>query len=168
MTRQKKSAVSFKDFLTKFPTIELPITLGNDTHHTFSKNNLPLSQLFIEEFITLLEGTVVDEFTEFIPCFSIPDTLEFHAIVYWKAGLMDYQYILATFTKQGQPIAKKVIGGTFSDGRMIAQSVSTIDSDWTIHVVTGHASLEETYDAGSSTALEIDLLPSGHIVDVQE
>ena len=110
-----KEKVSFKSFVKRFPTVELPIILGNDTHHTFSSNNPPLPALYINTFISLIEGPIEQEFTEIVPCFSIPDTKNFHAIVYWKAGLMDYQYILATYSKQGAPIARRVIGGTFSD-----------------------------------------------------
>jgi len=159
---KKIGKLKFKDFLTKFPLIELPVTLGNDSHHLFSSTNEPLNLLFIENYISLMEGAIEDEYTEIVPCFTIPDTFDFHAIVYWKAGLMDYQYIMATFTKDGVPISRKVIGGTFSDGKNIAQSVSTIDSDWTIHIVTGHSSLGEEYDAAKSTAIEVELLPDGH------
>ena len=160
---KKIGKVTFQQFLSKFPTVELPITLENDSHFVFSKTNQPLNRLFMEEYIALMEGSITDEFTEVVPCFSIPETYEFHAIVYWKASLMDYQYILATFTKEGLPIARKVIGGTYSDGQTITQSVSTIDSDWTIHIVTGQSALGEQYDAAKSTAMEVELLPDGHI-----
>jgi len=154
--------VKLKDFLAKFPVIELPITLSNESHLVFSRSNQPLHQLFIQTYITLMEGIIEDEFTEIVPCFSIPDTFDFHAIVYWKASLMDYQYILATFTKKGVPISRKVIGGTYSDGETIVQSVATIDGDWTIHIVTGRSAIGEEYDATKSTAIEIELLPDGH------
>ena len=157
--------VSFKSFLNKFPKIDLPITLSIDTHFTFSKNNKQLHPLELDQFIALMEGPIEDEFTEVIPCFSIKDTNDFHAIVYWKAALLDYQYILATFTKKGVPIARKVIAGTFSDGANIAQSVATIDSDWTINIVTGAAGLKEEYDATKSTAIEVDLLADGNIME---
>ncbi len=161
----KTEKVKLKDFLSKFPLVELPITLGNDSHHLFSRSNPPLNPLFIQTYITLMEGVIEDEFTEIVPCFSIPDTQDFHAIVYWKASLMDYQYILATFTKKGIPISRKVIGGTYSDGEVIVQSIATIDSDWTIHIVTGRSSIGEEYDAAKSTAIEIELLPDGHFAE---
>ena len=157
--------VSFKSFLKKFPEIDLPITLSIDTHFTFSKNNKQLHPLELEQFITLMEGPIEDEFTEIIPCFALKDTKDFHAIVYWKAALLDYQYILATFNKRGVPIARKVIAGTFSDGVNIAQSVATIDSDWTINIVTGASGLKEEYDATTSTAIEVDLLADGNITE---
>ncbi len=161
----KTEKVKFKDFLSKFPSVDLPITLSNDSHHVFSRSNQPLHPLFLQSYITLMEGVIEDDFTEIVPCFSIPDTHEFHAIVYWKASLMDYQYILATFTKKGVPIARKVIGGTYSDGAMIVQSIATIDNDWTIHIVTGRSAVGEEYDAAKSTAMELELLPDGHFTE---
>lgn len=159
---KKAIKLSFQDFLAKFPVIELPITLGNETHHLFSRTNQPLNSLFIEKYIVMMEGIFEDEFTEIVPCFSIPDTYDFKAIVYWKASLMDYQYIMATFTKEGLPISRKVIGGTYTNGKILAQSISTIDSDWTIHIVTGRSEFGKEYDATKSTAIEIELLPNGH------
>ncbi len=156
---------SFNDFLKKFPKIDLPITLSTDTHFTFSKNNKQLHPFELEQIISLVEGPIEDEFTEVIPCFSIKDTNDFHAIVYWKAALLDYQYVLATFTKKGVPIARKVIAGTFSDGVNIAQSVATLDSDWTINIVTGATGLKEEYDATTSTAIEVELLADGNILE---
>lgn len=165
MNTSNKDKIRFKDFVLRFPKVELPIILGNDTHHTFSANNPPLPALYIDKYVALMEGPIEHDFMEIIPCFSIPDTKEFHAIVYWKAGLMDYQYILATYSKQGIPISRRVIGGTFSDGKILAQSIATIDVDWTIHIVTGNSNVDmDTYDAATTTAIEVDLLPDGNIV----
>ena len=91
----------------------------------------------IEQYITPIETEEEDEYTEYVPCFSIPETHEFFAVVYWKGALMNYQYILATFSKKGELIDRRVIGGTFSDGEMLVKSVVTIEDDWIIYVVSG-------------------------------
>jgi hypothetical protein len=161
LNRHKK--VSFGKFFNKFPAIELPITLGSETHLHFSKNNDPLDPLEIEDFILPIEGPM-DEFTEYIPCFSIPNTEGFFALVYWKASLMDYQYQLVTYKKGGEIISHQVIGGVFSNGDMIAQSMATIDNYWTIHVVTGQGKASAShYDPTESTAKEFELFSDGQI-----
>jgi len=163
MSFTKKKKVSFGNFYKKFPVIELPITLGSETHHDFSKNNDPLDPLEIEDFILPLEGEP-DEFTEFIPCFSLPDTQGFFAVVYWKAGLMDYQYRLVTYKKGGEIISDQVIAGLFSNGEMIARSIATIDPYLTIHVVSGQVRTDsQYYDPGESTAKEFELFSDGFI-----
>lgn len=163
----EQKPINFDFFLGKFPELELPITIAEQTHIDFSRNNEPLNPLMIQQFLVPLEDKPIDEYSEFIACFRIPQTIEFQAIVYWRAGLMDYQYNLVTFTKKGILIDKRVIAGTFSDGEMLTRSVATIDEDWVISVVSGQvASSETTYDASTSRIYKLELLPDGKIVNL--
>ncbi len=163
MAANRVKKVSFATYLKKFPPVELPVTLGNDTHIEFSRANPPLDPLEIEDYILPLEKDV-DEFTEFIPCFCIPDTNDFIAIVYWKAGLMDYQYRIVTYDKRGDLLSNEVIGGVFSNGQMIAQSMATIDPSWTIHIVSGQGKANSTiYDPLESTSKELEIFKDGVI-----
>lgn len=160
--------IEFQHFITYFPEIGLPIRLDDEVHHTFSLENEPLPSLAIEQFLLPIEEDA-DDLTEFIPCFSVPETYDFHAIVYWKAGIMNYQYVLATFEKNGELIDKRVIAGTFSDGINVIKSVATIEEDWMILTITGKMnSHDEIYDATSSKMLEMELLPDGTITAQQE
>ena len=164
---KKPPKVKFPHFLEKFPEVVLPVTLAEEAHHAFSWNNDPLPALMIEQFILPLEDRETDDFTEFVPCMRIPDTNEFHAVIYWRAGLMNYQYTLACYTKKGELIDKRVIAGTFSDGQALTASVATIDEDWIISVVSGEAGAgQKLYDPSSSTAYQLELLPEGRIVNV--
>ena len=51
----------FHDFLAKFPPIPMPVTLGEDTHHTFSTENDPLSDAMILQFIHPIEEVAADD-----------------------------------------------------------------------------------------------------------
>ena len=53
--KQQQQRVTFEHFLEKFPEIDLPITLGEDTHHYFSQNNDPLPALMVEQYLLPLE-----------------------------------------------------------------------------------------------------------------
>ena len=155
--------VSFSTYLKKFPPLELPVTLGADTHIEFSRANSPLDPLEIEDYIVPLEGEP-DEFTEFIPCFCLPDTDTFIAIVYFKAGLMDYQYRIVSYDKNGTVVSNEVIAGLFSNGTMLAQSFATIDSSWTIHIISGQGKANTTsYDPTESTSKELEIFKDGVI-----
>jgi hypothetical protein len=91
----------------------------------------------IESFI-LAEDEEDDGMTEFIPCFRLPDTQDYYALVYWKAGLMSYDYILATYTKEGDAmIDSHSIAGTIVEGNNLIQSVAIIASDKSIYIATG-------------------------------
>lgn len=161
--------ISFAHFLKKFPELELPLILGEGAHHLFSKTNDPLSNEMILQFIQPYEKVSSDEFTEWVPCFKIPETHEFHAIVYWRAGLMDYQYVLMTYTKRGDLIDQRTIAGTFSDGKVLTQSVATLDEDWIISIASGQTDANQSqFNASANRAYQLELLPEGRIVNVVE
>lgn len=162
---KKENKLSFKHFLKKFPKIDLPITLTEDIVHEFSRANDPLPTLMIDQFIAQSESQEIDEFTEYIACFRLPDTVNFHAIVYWKAHLLTYEYLLATFDKKGNFIEKKVIAGTKVEGESLVRSVATIDEERMIYIVGGVASSKDKiYNASSSLSLNVQLLDTGRIV----
>lgn len=163
-----KSKTDFEKFIGLFPQLLLPITLGEDTHLTFSRKNKPFSITVLREFIEPLEDEVFDDTTEALPCFRLPGTKDFYAIVYWKASLMNYQYIMATFDKWGGLIDKKTIAGTFSDGFELTQSVATINEKWQIYIASGQSDVEdESYVAASSSVQRMKLLEDGKI-QIQE
>ncbi len=165
-TNMSQTTVTFAQFLAKFPEIELPVVLNDEAHHTFSTENSPLAEAMIAQYILPTEPEEADEMTEFVPCFKLPKTEGFHAVVYWRAGLMNYQYVLVTFAKKGQLIDRRVIAGTFVNGQMITQSVATINEENEIFVASGQSDAQdETYDPASSTAYELELLPDGLIVN---
>ena len=158
---QNKPKISFEHFLEKFPEIELPVTFTDESAIEFSKNNEPLPIQMIHQFIDEQE----DEFTEYIACMRIPKTLDFHAVIYWKAALMNYQYVLVTYDKKGKLIDKSVIAGTYSDGKSLTRSVATIEDDWLIYIVSGQAAADApTYDASTSNAFNLELLATGEII----
>ncbi len=167
MEKNKIKKVTLSKFLSKFPKIVLPITLAEESHLHFSASNPPLPQEHIHQYIHAIEQSEFDEFTEFIPCLRIPKTDDFHAIIYWRAGLLDYEYTLATFTKKGQLIDKKVIAGTKIHEGMLVRSVATIDDDWMIYIVIGSTDVDEKESKPSnSRSLNMELLATGEIIIV--
>ena len=76
MAKQITDKPSFEEFLSCFPPVELPFTLGEDTHMLFSKENDPIPGAVIAEYILPLEGEEeLDEVTEYIACFALPSAL---------------------------------------------------------------------------------------------
>lgn len=161
----KKQTATFKEFLQKFPAVELPVTLTEESHHDFSKTNDPIPAVMIDQFLLNIETEEIDEFTEYIPCFRIPKTDGFHAIVYFKAGLLNYEYNLLTFNKDGLSVDKKVIAGTKVEGEELQRTVATIEDDWIIYCVRGVAPANNpVYDSSTSESLHLELLATGEII----
>lgn len=160
---KKLDKLVLADFLEFFPEVDLPVTLTEDSSLEFSRINRPFTNKIIHKFILPIEDEV-DDNTEFIPCFKIKDTLNFHALVYWKAGLMNYEFRLITIQPDGTLIDGKVIAGTLSNGETIIRTVSTIDTDWIIHTVVGEQAANTTQITTDSKAYSLELLGSGEII----
>ena len=163
----KEARIRFSDFIKLFPVVDLPITLTNESHHDFSKHNPPLPTAFSEAFLKSIDQEGVDEFTEYLACFRLPKTEKFHAVVYWKASLLNYNYTLVTYDKKGNLIEKKKIAGTNVSGNKLVQSVATIDEEWTIFIAGGAGDFDEkSYNPSNTQSFTLQLLPTGEFAEL--
>jgi hypothetical protein len=162
----KAKKITFSQFAASFPEVQLPVLINDELARLASLNNTPLSDALVQEFILPGETEDFTEFTEYVPCFRVPDTKLFHAVVYWRAELLNYQFVLITFTEKGEEIDRYALCGTVSDGDLLIQSVATIQEDWTILVVSGQTDARDTnsFDPTQSTSIELELLPDGTIL----
>jgi hypothetical protein len=157
--------IRLEDLLSFFPEVELPIEVTDDLVLTADSINKVLPAAIIEEYLVKWEGGEdFDEFTEFVPILRIQDAEDFHALVYWKGGLMKYEYILVTLDKEGNFITRKPVASTISDGITVKKSVSKIDEDMIIHIMAGENAVNEKYDPSKSQAFNMEILHSGDII----
>jgi hypothetical protein len=156
----------FDHFLSFFPEVELPVILSEDSPHTFDKYNTPFPAYIVEEFLVVIDPGSIDEFTEYIPCFRLPEQADFYALIYWKAGLLDYQFHLVTYDKKNfKLIDHSTLAGVQSVNNRLSRSVATIDEDLIIHVVKGESGeVDDPYDASSTISYHFELLPGGQII----
>lgn len=155
--------MTLEEFLSFFPVVDLPITLSEDMVEIFSKNNKVFPSPAIAEYISKWEPNI-DEYVEFIPCIQLPVEDEFIGIVYWKGGLMQYEYIIITLTKKGELISRKSISSTIVEGETIKKSVASIDEDLIINIMAGATLDEDKYDPATSQAFSMEILPTGDIL----
>lgn len=173
MTKDKKKLTDlWLKFYEYFPEIELPVTLSEEYSSIFNQYNKPLPEELINTHILNQNlffadedpESTTDELVEYVPCFRLPDQKQFYAVVYWKADILKYEYILHTFDKEGKSIAKQVIASTTSDGEKIRQIVATIDPDLEIYIIGGDASSSDSYDPAKSKAFSIEITPNGQFI----
>ena len=164
-----RQANSFKHLLNKFPEIELPVTLNAETHHIFSRENDPLPEGLIREYLQIDTHGEYDDLTEFVACFRIPSPPAYTALVYWKAQLMEYSYWLMTFEPNGRPIGSKVIAGTKSNGTTILTRIATIDEEGIIHIAEGiNDANDRLYNAQNSQTYQLEITDTGDILHMLE
>jgi hypothetical protein len=162
-TKPKMMSPEQKEFIRFFPEAELPLMLSQDQLPEFSDINEPFSAQFIEEVLTLWEKEI-DEFTEFIPCAHLPVQEEYLGLVYWKGGLLKYEFILATINKKGELISKKPIATTVVENSVIKQSAAYIDPDLNITILAGQNIDGALYDSSLTQKFSMEILFNGEIV----
>lgn len=161
----------FGDFLSYFPQVELPVSITLDSHRTFDQVNDLLPFDLATQFIIQEDELAEEEFTEFLPCFKLPEftNREFISLVYWKGALLRHDFILATYTKTGIPISRQVIAGTSSDGKNLYQKVAAINTDGDVDVILSHQIVDQrTFDASNTKEIYYELLPNGYINELNE
>lgn len=146
-----------------FPETSLPVLVSEDHLSEYEAESDPFPQAFIDEILLDWEKEA-DEFTEFIPCFKLPKEEKFNAVVYWKGGLLRYDFILVTLDKNGEMISKKSIANTIVNDLIIRKSVASIEPDLIINIIAGQTLDGEEYDASMSKAFAMEILPSGEII----
>ena len=157
------ATIKFKQFLSVFPEIPLPVTLSEETHFDFSLQNDPLSDALIEEFIGRYEAVERDDLTEYVACFQLKGEHGYRAIVYWKASLLQYDYVLATYNGLGAMIDKRSIAGTKVKDGLIARTVATINESGTILKAEGAASLSGSFDPNATKYEKLEINEEGFI-----
>lgn len=162
----------FKFFLSLFPEVEMPVTLSSDYHEIFSKENKPIPEIDIYKYI-LDDGTksatneIPDDFydDEYIACLKIPETVNFHAIVYLKIGILKYEYFLHTYDANGIFISKQLIANMSSDGKTIKENVAFIDEDLIVLNMEGDVNVNENYNPQNSNAKSYEINEKGEILE---
>ena len=162
--------LSFDAFIERFPEVPLPVSLTEESSSLFAAENDPLPERLIEEHILPVERLFdeeSDQLTEYVPCLRLAGITEYHAVVYWKASVHGYQFILATFEKGGKLIDREVIAGTYWDEDIITRSVAKIDEDMSVYIVSGQTTASTNqFNPDESTARELELLPDGKIIEL--
>lgn len=141
--------ISFDNFLSLFPEVELPVSLTSESQRLIAEVQQPLNDKWVVRFL-LGDGEWIDDYTEYMPCFRIPKTLTFHAVVYWEATLLGNAYHLVTFDRAGKVIDKCVLAGTKYEENELIQTVCTIRPDWSISQIQGRV------DAHKGNALPLN------------
>ena len=164
--QDKTKPVSVSELLQFFPDVELPVVFTDETLNVFSQENPPIPNTIIQTVIAEWEGEL-DEFTEVIPCVLVDSNEDYHAIAYWKGGLLKYEYILVTIDAREETptlISRKVIGSTITENEIIKKSVASIDPDMIIHIIAGAGSAKGEYSADQSQAFTMEIQTTGDIL----
>ena len=160
----KVPTASFTEFIDFFPLLKLPFSLLPDLEQ-IPADPVPLPEILLAAYILPFEGDEVDEYTEYIPYGKIEGTKDYHALVYWKAGVLKYEFILATYQLDGQPTSHAIIGGIRYEEEGTIHSVAIIHEDFRITIAEGLAE-EKTMaiQPEETQSYFMAIKPSGEII----
>ncbi len=160
---QKQPTADFAEFIDFFPELTLPLSLLPDISQ-IPVDPLPLPGVLQDAFILPFEADEVDDFTEFVPFGRLSGTKDFYAMIYWKAGLLRYEYILATYSKAGEPLSHAIVGGIRYEEEGTLHSVAIVQEDLQIVIAEGLAdTMIEGVDPAQTQTYQMAILPSGII-----
>jgi len=128
----------FAEFIEFFPALKPPFSLLPDLEQIPS-DPVPLPEILLDTYILPFEGDEVDEYTEYIPYGKIEGTKNYHALIYWKAGVLKYEFILATYSPDGHPTSHAIIGGIRYEEEGTIHSVAIVNEDLRITIAEGLA-----------------------------
>jgi hypothetical protein len=156
----------FEDWLMRMPLVQTPVTLGEETHQTFTENQLPLAQALIDAFILPYETEgEADEFTEYIPCFRVEHSGKHQICVYWRVSLLNYTYFIATYDSDGHQVGRALIAGTFVIDNQLVHRVAHLPDALHVLISEGYSDVEtNTFDASGSVKTQIKIAENGSIV----
>jgi len=159
----KTPIARFTEFIEYFPLLTPPVSLLPDFRH-ISSSGIPLPGIMIEAYIFPFEGDEVDEYTEYVPYGRLEGTRDFHALIYWKAGLVQYEFVLATYSPDGKPLSHAIIGGLRSDEDGFLHSVAVINDDMRVTIAEGITADEnESLDVSNTNTYQMTIREDGSI-----
>ena len=161
--------IRLEEFLDFFPNIELPVTLSEDSIIHIQKVNKVLPEPVLDATIRRWENTTADEYTEYIPCFTVARKEKFIVIVYWKASLIGFEYFAVTIGYDFQPIDRRQISSMLHTNEHVKSSVVHIDEDLTFHVVAGISTgSTDSFNPGNTQAFHFEIDPKGEFIFLKE
>lgn len=155
-----------KSLLDYFPEVELPVTLTSKSRDAFEANNEPLPQILTAIFINHWEQVEMDEFTEYIPGFHFVFG-KYIGIVYWKAALLNYVYVLVVLDQKGILTDRLELAETRVQGTYLKQGAAVISDKGEITMVEGQVSIDyKKGDPANTIAEKWQINEDGQIREV--
>ncbi|HJW30074.1 MAG TPA: hypothetical protein VJ508_12620, partial [Saprospiraceae bacterium] len=153
----------FAEFIEFFPNLKPPFSLLPDLQQIPS-DPIPLPGVLQDAYILPFEGDETDEYTEYIPFCKIEGTKGYHALIYWKAGVLRYEFILATYSPEGLPLSHAIIGGMRYEDEGTIHSVAVVDEDIRITIVEGMVDDEKgALQLNQTQSYYMAITPTGEI-----
>lgn len=127
--------MNFNQFLQQVPLAEIPLVLSGELQKQLTSLADPLPMPVVQDLMPWEASP--DEMTEILVVARFEQEESFQALLFWKAELLTYSFILATYDHKGEVIDHEKIAGTEYDKQSVKESVAIIEDDWMIFAAEG-------------------------------
>jgi len=155
----------FEYFLSFFPEAELPVNLSSEYFSMFGTLNKPVPELLTKKYLESDSTEMADDYTEIVPCFSLPETENFKGVVYLKISLLNYDFLLHTFDNAGMTIAFSIISSLTSNGTEVHEKAALIDEMLRIWIMEADTGESNNFDPANSKFISFQINDKGEIVE---
>lgn len=155
----------FEYFLSFFPEAELPVNLSSEYFSMFGTLNKPVPELLANKYLESDSTEMADDYTEIVPCFSLPETENFKGVVYLKISLLNYDFLLHTFDNAGRTIAFRIISSLTSNGTEVHEKAALIDEMLSIWIMEADTDESNNFDPANSKFISFQINDKGEIVE---
>ncbi len=157
--------MTLTQFIKLFPNLEPPLTLTEESIFEFSKRNKLINEEMARSFFnTIEEDFATDDDREYVPCFRLSISEEYHSLVYWRAKALNYEYYLINLNKKGELLDRRLIGGLIATKDSILRMATSIDINNVIYIVASLSDQDGHIDELETQTYSLETLPDGSII----
>jgi hydrogenase maturation factor len=158
--------MDFNDFIKQVPLAEIPLVLSGELQKQLTSLVDPMPVPVIEDLLPWED--VSDDMTEILVVARFEPEEKFQALLFWKAEVLTYSFILVTYNHKGEVIDHKQIAGTVYGGTSVKESVAIIEDDWMIFAAEGSSHLHKDliFEADSSRKTNFMVERDGRIIKI--
>ena len=157
--------MNLTQFIRLFPVLEPPLTLTDESIFAFSKKNkLINTETAVQYFGSFEKDFDESEDIEYVPCFRLNISDDFHSLIYWRASALNYEYFLVNLDKKNKVLDRKLIGGLIAKNDSILRLVVSIDINYIFFIAGSMANDDDKEAATDVETYSLEIFPDGTIV----
>ncbi len=152
--------------MQQVPFAEIPLVLSVELQKQLTSLADPLPAPVVKDLMPWED--LSDEMTEILVVARFEQEDNFQAMLYWKAELMTYSFILVTYNHKGEVIDHEKVAGTTYGEESVVESVAIIEDDWMIFAAEGSDKLsgDLSFEPDSSKKRNFMVEKDGHIIKI--
>jgi hypothetical protein len=158
--------MTLTQFIKLFPKLEPPLTITEESIFAFSKKNKLINQDAIQTYFSTIEKDydAEAEDLEYVPCFRMAISDDFHSLVYWRARTLSYEYFLINIDKKGNLLDRRLVGGLIAQKGSLLRMALSIDINHIFYIAASLTDQKDDKAEADTQTYSLEIFPDGTII----